>query len=71
MRRHTHIGLIAILIVAFAAPVGARLLSGAGGATLVVVENASSATVNTSASVTTPVNANGWRSGTIGDRVCL
>lgn len=65
MRRHTHIGLIAILIVAFAAPVGARLLSGAGGATLVVVENASSATVNTSASVTTPVNANGWRSGTI------
>ena len=65
MRRHTHIGLIAILIVAFAVPVGARLLSGAGGATLVVVENASSATVNTSASVTTPVNANGWRSGTI------
>ena len=65
MRRRTHIGLIMALIGAFAAPAGARLLSGAGGATLVVVENASSATVNTTASVTTPVNANGWRNGSI------
>ena len=68
MRRRTHIGLIMALIGAFAAPAGARLLSGAGGATLVVVENVSSATVNTTASVTTPVNANGWRSGSIANQ---
>ena len=66
MRRHYRIGLIAALIGAFvAAPVGARLLSGAGGATLVVVESASAATLQTTASLTTPVNANGWRNSTL------
>ena len=66
MRRYYRIGLITALIGAFvAAPVGARVLSGAGGATLVVVESASATTLQTTASLTTPVNANGWRSGTM------
>lgn len=65
MRRYSRIGLIMALIGAFAAPAGARLLSGAGGTTLLVVENVSSATVHTTASVATPVNTIGWRSATM------
>ena len=68
MRRSYGIGLITALLALAAAPVGARLLSGAGGATLVVVEATSAATVKTTATVTTPVNANGWRSGSIANK---
>ena len=68
MRRSSGIGLITLLLALAAAPVGARLLSGAGGATLVVVEAVSAATVKTTATVTTPVNANGWRSGSIANK---